>query len=137
MLAQGSANAAGAIAIFWRGFFSRSLVQRPEVELAPGGWSRDGRGHDLENSSTSSRSTWTSITRAPYECPPPPPAVPEALKVVGEGSSATVEVPVLAGGAALAGVQARPLPARWRRRRGQIAARRVLEPLGEARIHVS
>ncbi|CAK0861934.1 unnamed protein product [Prorocentrum cordatum] len=105
----------GAIVAFWVGFAAHGFLG-PAVVPEPD-WPRDGPGHELEDASTSS--SVTSVTREPcppfdpqIHCPAPPappaptPASPEALRVVGEGVTATVEVPVVPASAIVIVLQA-------------------------------
>ncbi len=146
MLVHPPTTAAGTIVAFWVGFAAHGFLG-PAVVPEPD-WPRDAPGHELEDASTSS--SVTSVTREPcppfdpqIHCPAPPappaptPASPETLRVVGEGVTATVEVPVVPASAIVIVLQAFVGWGCCRWCEGRVSARRGLEPGGEAQIHVA
>ena len=129
-------SAIGAVITFLAGFVAHDLPWPALVHEASDLPPRSGPGHELEASSTSSTSTSTSTVLV-CSCPAPKEPEPAPVRVAGSGPGATVEVPLAAvlGGGALATLAA---AAGYRSRvEDHAAARKVLEPIGEARIHLA
>ncbi|CAK0901765.1 unnamed protein product, partial [Prorocentrum cordatum] len=139
MRAYPTSAVGGAVATFLAGFLAHDVLGPALVHEASGLPPRSGPGHELEVSSSSSTSTSTSAALACL-CPAPPaPKEPEPspLRVAGTGLDSTVEVPLavaLGVGALLTLAAAARC---WSRVEDQALARKVLEPIGESRIHLA
>ncbi|CAK0843751.1 unnamed protein product [Prorocentrum cordatum] len=134
---QCPASLLGAVLTFWAGFAVRGGFGPLALAADAEGWQRTWPGHELEASSTATTATLLSTTSTVVDCSSPAPvapvpAAPQPLRVVGDGLTATVEIPLAAlVGASAAGA----CGAAWRQLTWRSSARVAFEPIGEARIH--